>query len=90
MRIVPDNAYVQYVDCEELGKPFDAYFKEATIEITDNEWDEIFRLYYLYLESLLGHDGKLRNPQERTMYFAQYLKELIFLKQESKLTPKHP
>jgi len=88
MRIIPDETKITYLIDSHPDKPEDADYLEVsecdTIEITDAEWNEIFRLYYLYLESLLGHDGQLRNRNESGIPFSQYLAELISLAGEGK------
>jgi hypothetical protein len=70
MRIIPDDA--ELLSLDGMIRTIDCYDIVDTIEITDDEWDEIYEAYD-YPEMW---DTRL----ERTYTFAQYLRQLISLK----------
>lgn len=74
MRMVPD-------DVQETWELMDSgYYKSDTIEITDDEWDEIGRLY---AATELRHN-RIRAGANYERTFSQYLRELIELNRSDK------
>ena len=69
MRIIPDDAPARRMERQDVGSMM--YCLDSGIEITDKEWDEI------------GLDWRIYSRRLATTYkpFAQYLKELLSLKE---------
>jgi hypothetical protein len=77
VRIVPDNAKFGLRDKTKVGffKSYEPTFDiKDTIEITDDEWDEIYEGY--------DEPTQWQRRFNTGLSFAQYLRELLKLKRE--------